>query len=607
MIELTINNQKILAHEQDTILKAATSNHILIPTLCHIEGLHAVGSCRICSVEVEGSKALLAACVTPVRPGMTVWTNTARVRKARKVLFELMLSDHPTDCLHCDRNQNCEFQKLGEILQVKDSRFEGPRSRQFVDETSPSIVRDTHKCILCRRCVSMCQDVQGVRALNAQHRGFKTEIGPGGPFLMGTAVCSFCGQCTTVCPVDALREKDSTAVVWNMLDTPSKVTVVQTAPAVRAALGEEFGLPPGTLVTGKMVSALRLLGFKYVFDTNFAADLTILEEGTELLYRLVSLFRKNGMIDDSQMNALNLPPHLPDPVLPMITSCSPGWIKYVEHRYGEQLSHLSTCKSPHMMLGALVKSWFAQSTGIDPASLSVVSVMPCTAKKFEITRPEMTQDGYPNVDAVLTTRELARMIREAGIDFNTLPDGRFDTPLGHSTGAADIFGTTGGVMEAALRTVFEVVTGRTLPFERLHVSPIVGFERIKIVTIVLEHVLPAWSFLEGVAVKVAVTHGLAGAATLMDEIVAGKSDYHFIEIMGCPGGCLSGGGQPRPVSDEIRVLRRAAIYREDEGKALRKSHENPDVVKLYEDYLGQPGGHLSHELLHTRYTGRNRI
>lgn len=607
MIELTINNQKIKANEQDTILEAATANHILIPTLCHIPGLHAVGSCRICSVEVEGAKALMAACVTPVRAGMTVWTNTPRVRKARKILYELMLSDHPADCLHCDRNQVCEFQQLGEILQVKHSRFEGTRSRVLVDDSSPSVIRDTHKCILCRRCVTMCNEVQGVRALNPQNRGFKTEIGPGGNSLLGTAVCSYCGQCTTVCPVDALHEADSTVTVWKMLDSPGKVTVVQTAPAVRAALGEAFGLPPGTLVTGKMVSALRLLGFRYVFDTNFAADLTILEEGYELLSRLVSLFQANGVIGDKQIAALKLPAHLPDPVLPMITSCSPGWIKYVEHHYSAQLEHLSTCKSPHMMLGALVKSWFAENTGIDPASLSVVSVMPCTAKKFEITRPEMVNNGQPNVDAVLTTRELARMIREAGIDFNALPDGKFDSPLGLSTGAADIFGTTGGVMEAALRTVYEVVTGRPLPFEHLHVAPIVGFERIKSTAITLSDVKPEWAFLEGVSVKIAVTHGLSGAAKLMDEIKVGESPYHFIEIMGCPGGCLSGGGQPRPVNDEIRQQRLAAIYREDEGKILRKSHENPDVLKLYEAYLGQPCGHLSHELLHTRYTGRNRI
>lgn len=607
MIEMTINNQTVQAHESDTILDAAAANHILIPTLCHMPGLHAVGSCRICSVEVEGARTLMAACVTPVSEGMVVWTNTPRVRKARKILYELMLSDHPTDCLHCDRNQRCEFQQLGEILQVKSSRFEGVRSKTAIDDSSPSVVRDASKCVLCRRCVTMCNEIQGVRALNAQNRGFRTEIGPGGSSRLGTAVCSYCGQCTTVCPVNALHEADSTVQVWKMLETPGKVTVVQTAPAVRAALGEEFGLAPGTLVTGKMVSALRLLGFKYVFDTNFTADLTILEEGYELLSRLVALFRNKGAVSDSQLAALKLPEHLPEPILPMITSCSPGWIKYVEHHYSGELAHLSTCKSPHMMLGALVKSWFATNTRIDPAALSVVSVMPCTAKKFEITRPEMQNNGLPNVDAVLTTRELARMIREAGIDFCSLPDGKFDSPLGLSTGAADIFGTTGGVMEAALRTVYEVVTGREIPFDHLHVAPIVGFDRIKSATICLQDVKKEWSFLEGAEVRIAVTHGLAGAAALMEEIKAGKSPYLFIEIMGCPGGCISGGGQPRPVNDAIRQQRLRAIYLEDEGKLLRKSHENPDVLQLYEAYLGQPCGHLSHELLHTRYTDRKRI
>ncbi len=564
------------------------------------------GACRICSVEVEGAKSLMAACVTPVVQGMVVRTNTPRVRKARKVLYELMLSDHPADCLHCDRNQNCEFQKIGEILQVKTSRFEGKRSKDFVDDTSPSVVRDTNKCILCRRCVTMCNEIQGVGALNAQNRGFSTEIGPGENSRLGTAVCSYCGQCTTVCPVNALHEADSTPAVWKALATPGKVVVVQTAPAVRAALGEEFGLLPGTLVTGKMVSALRQIGFQYVFDTNFTADLTILEEGYELLSRLVSLFYSKGIISEKQLSALNLP-DMPKPVLPMVTSCSPGWIKYVEHFYGSLLAHLSTCKSPHMMLGALVKSWFAEKSGIRPEDLFVVSIMPCTAKKFEITRPEMQNNGVPNVDAVLTTRELARIIREAGIDFNSLPDGRFDSPLGLSTGAADIFGTTGGVMEAALRTVYEVITGRPLPFEKLHVTPIVGLERIKTAAITLSDVKPEWSFLEGVVVKIAVTNGLAGAAQLMNEIKDGKSEYHFIEVMGCPGGCISGGGQPRPTDQDIRQKRLEAIYREDEGKTIRKSHENPDILALYEEFLEKPCGHRSHELLHTHYTERNRI
>ncbi len=607
MIHLTINEQLVEAHEGQTILEVASAHNILIPTLCHFNQMHAIGSCRICSVEVVGAKSLMAACVTPVAEGMVVRSHTAKVRQMRKILYELMLSDHPADCLHCDRNGCCEFQDLGEVLQVKQSRFDGIRSKTVIDDSSPAIVRDTTKCILCRRCVTMCNEVQGVGTLNAQNRGFATEIGPGGKDRLGTAVCTFCGQCTTVCPVDALHEKDSIASVWQALSDPARKTVVQTAPAVRAALGEEFGLAPGTLVTGKMASALRQLGFQVVFDTNFSADLTILEEGYELLARLAAQAKKQGQIDDQQLATLNLAHHLPDPVLPMITSCSPGWIKYAEHFYGDLLSHLSTCKSPHMMLGALAKTWYAQNIGLDPSSLYVVSIMPCTAKKFEITRPDLKINGIASVDAVLTTRELARMIREAGIDFVNLPDSPFDSPLGESTGAAAIFGTTGGVMEAALRTVYEVVTGRTLPFENLHVQPIVGLNQIKTVTIRFEDVLPAWSFLEGIEVPIAVTSGLSGASQLMDEIKAGTSKYIFIEVMGCPGGCLSGGGQPRPTTPEIRQLRIQAIYREDEGKPLRKSHENPDIQKLYQVFLGQPGSHLAHELLHTTYQRRNRI
>ena len=606
MIHLTVDDRPLVAEEGETLLQVATRNHIDIPSLCYLKDRHKAGACRLCVVEVEGSKALVASCIAPATEGMVVRTSTPRVRKARKVLYELMLSDHPTDCLHCERNQNCEFQKVGEIVQVRTARFEGRRSRALVDDSSPSVVRDTSKCILCRRCVTICNEVQGVGALNAQHRGFTTEIGPGGDLLLGSAVCAFCGQCTTVCPVDALHEADSTAAVWKALADPDKVVVVQTAPAVRAALGEEFGLPPGTLVTGRMVESLRRLGFDYVFDTNFAADLTILEEGYELLGRITSLFRAKGAVSDERLAALGLPAHLPEPVLPMVTSCSPGWIKYAEHFHAPLLPHLSTCKSPHMMLGALTKSWFAEKAGIDPRKLFVVSVMPCTAKKFEITRPEMENGGVRNVDAVLTTRELGRMVREAGLGFPTLPDGRFDSPMGYSTGAADVFGVTGGVMEAALRTVYEVVTGRPLPFDKLHVMPIEGFDRIKKTSFVLADVKKEWDFLEGVEVGIAVTHGLSGARVLMDEIATGKSPYLFIEVMGCPGGCISGGGQPRPTDDEVRKKRLEAIYREDEGKVVRKSHENPDVMKLYADYLGSPNGHRSHELLHTEYTARRR-
>ena len=606
MIHLTVDERPLVAEEGETILQVATRNHIEIPTLCYLKDVHKTGACRLCVVEVTGSKTLVASCIAPVTEGMVVKTSTSRVRKARKVLYELMLSDHPADCLHCERNQSCEFQKAGEIVQVRSARFEGRRSRALVDDTSPSVVRDTSKCILCRRCVTVCNEVQGVGALNAQHRGFTTEIGPGGDMLLGSAVCAFCGQCTTVCPVDALHEADSTAAVWKALADPDKIVVVQTAPAVRAALGEEFGLPAGTLVTGRMAESLRRLGFDYVFDTNFTADLTILEEGFELLGRITSLFRSKGLVSDERLAKLGLPDHLPAPVLPMITSCSPGWIKYAEHFHSPLLDHLSTCKSPHMMLGALTKSWFAEKAGIDPKKIYMVSIMPCTAKKFEVTRPEMENGGVRTVDAVLTTRELGRMVREAGLGFATLPEGRFDSPMGLSTGAADVFGVTGGVMEAALRTVYEVVTGRPLPFDRLHVAPIQGFERVKSASFVLSEVKKEWDFLEGVEVGVAVTHGLAGAKVLMDEIAAGKSPYLFIEIMGCPGGCISGGGQPRLTTNEVRQKRLEAIYREDEGKPMRKSHENPDITKLYADFLGSPNGHRSHELLHTTYTKRQR-
>jgi NADP-reducing hydrogenase subunit HndD len=586
MINLTINNKKITALEGETILEAAARNNIMIPHLCYLKDVHAIGSCRICVVEVEGAKTLQASCIVPVREGMVVHTNSEKVRKARKLLYELMLSDHPKDCLSCERNRKCEFQELGELIGIDKARFDGEMSADRVDDSSPSIVRDLSKCVLCRRCVTVCNEIQGVGILNAQNRGFKTVIGPAEELPLDSVNCSFCGQCTVVCPVNALKEKDATGIVWDALHDKSKRVVVQTAPAVRAALGEEFGMEPGTLVTGKMVRALKEMGFDDVFDTNFAADLTIIEEGNELLSRVTDALSGKGA------------------TLPMITSCSPGWIKYIEHAWPELLDHLSTCKSPHMMLGALVKSYYADKLEMDPKNIFVVSVMPCTAKKFEITRPEMTNNGVPNVDAVLTTRELARMIKESGIDFNSLEDDTFDNPLGLSTGAADIFGTTGGVMEAALRTVYELVTGRELPFEKLHVKPIMGLEQIKTADITIENPLPDYKFLDGVTLKIAVTSGLSGAAKLMQEVAEGKSPYHFIEVMGCPGGCISGGGQPRPTNDEIRKKRLEAIYREDEGKPLRKSHENPDIKKLYAEFLGSPLGHKSHELLHTHYTKR---
>jgi NADH-quinone oxidoreductase subunit G/NADP-reducing hydrogenase subunit HndD len=588
-VNLTINGKPIVADEGLSVLEAAKRNSILIPHFCYLEGVHQIGACRVCVVEIEGSRTLQASCLVPVREGMVVRTNTAKVRQARKVLYELMLSDHPRNCLGCTRNQNCEFQKLGELIQISEFRFEGAQSRSSVDESSPSITRDTSKCILCRRCITVCSHIQGVGVLNVQKRGFKTVIGPADDLPIDSVNCVNCGQCTTVCPVGALMEHDSTGPVWQALLDPSKRVIVQTAPAIRAALGEEFGYAPGTLVTGKMASALREMGFDDVFDTNFTADLTIMEEGHEFLKR-ATLALTGGQA-----------------ALPLITSCSPGWIKYIEHEFPQQVQHLSTCKSPHMMLGALAKTYYAEKIGVDPKDIFVVSIMPCTAKKYEITRPEMFIDGMPNVDAVLTTRELARMIKDAGIEFTQLEDSLFDNPMGHSTGAADIFGTTGGVMEAAIRTVYEVVTGREVPFEHLDIGPVRGLAQVKEAALTIADAKPEFAFLNGVTLRVAVTSGLAGAKKLMRQIADGTSPYHFIEVMGCPGGCISGGGQPRPTNRAIREARMQAIYAEDAGKGQRKSHENPYVAQLYAEFLGEPLGHKSHELLHTHYVQRGRF
>ena len=585
MVNLTINNVAISTEEGTTIIEAARQNHISIPNLCYMQDIHKMGACRICVVEVEGARTLQASCLTTVQDGMVVHTNTHRVREARRVLYELMLSDHSQDCLSCSRNQSCEFQEMGKTLGVETSRFEGERSSLHVD-ASVSITRDMSKCILCRRCVTACNDMQNANVLFPQNRGFDTEISPAMSLPLGTVNCAFCGQCTVVCPVGALKETNSKQSVWQALSDPKNRVVVQVAPAVRVALGEEFGLPTGTRVTGKMAAALHRMGFDDVFDTNFAADLTIIEEGTELLTRV-----KDALTGGKA-------------VLPMITSCSPGWVKYVEHTFSDQLDHLSTCKSPHTMLGALIKSYYAEKTGTDPKDFFVVSVMPCTAKKFEILRDEMKNDGLPNVDAVITTRELAEMIRSAGIDFVTLEEMEFDNPLGMSTGAADIFGLTGGVMEAALRTVYELVTGRELPFDQLHVTPIVGLDQLKEATVTFENVLPEYSFLESVDVHIAVTSGLAGAKKLMKQVAAGESPYHFIEVMGCPSGCIMGGGQPRSDDPDVRSKRMSQLYCEDESKALRKSHDNPYIKSLYDEYLGEPGEHRSHELLHTHYVKR---
>ncbi len=588
MVNLTINGQSLKVPKDSTIMNAAKSIGISIPGLCRFEGVHKFGSCRICVVEVEGAKTLQASCLAKVTEGMVVRTNTQKVRRARRVLYELLLSDHDKDCLSCQRNQSCELQEIGKTLGVLESRFDGKHSDSHLD-SSVSITRNMSKCVLCRRCVTVCNEIQETGILNAQNRGFDTVIGPAMDIPLGTVNCVFCGQCTVVCPVGALKETDAIKPVWHAISNNEKRCVVQVAPAIRVAIGEEFGYEPGARVTGKLAQALSTLGFDDIFDTDFTADLTILEEGTEFLSRVKAALTGG------------------EATLPMITSCSPGWIKYIEHTYPDLLSHLSTCKSPHTMLGALAKSFYAEKIGVDPKDMYVVSVMPCTAKKFEISRHEMCNNGLPNVDAVLTTRELGQMIREAGIDFNHLPDREFDNPLGLSTGAADIFGVTGGVMEAALRTVYEIVTGRELPFEGLHVTPIVGLDQIKTADLKIEDPLPDYQFLDGVVVKVAVTSGLSGAKILMDQIQRGESPYHFIEIMGCPNGCIMGGGQPRSKDPDVRLKRMRGIYDEDESKTMRKSHENPSIKKLYEDYLKYPNSHVSHELLHTHYVKRGKF
>jgi iron-only hydrogenase group A len=573
MISVTIDGFGVEVEEGTTILDAARQAKVHIPTLCYLPEIQAIGACRVCLVEIEGNRTLQAACVAPVVNGLVVHTNTEKVRKARKFSVEMLLSNHPFECLTCARNLNCELQSLASELGIREVRFNGEKSGGRIDESSPSIRRDQNKCILCRRCVTVCQEIQSVTALYLQGRGFNTRVEPAFDRDINDVACTNCGQCSLVCPVGAITEKEYIQEVWDAINDPTKFTVIQDAPAVRVALGEEFGYPPGTLVTGKMLAATRKLGFDRIFDTNFAADLTILEEGSELLKRV----GEGG-------------------TLPLITSCSPGWIKFIEHFYPELLPNLSTCKSPHQMLGALTKTYYAKKMGIDPKDMVVVSVMPCTAKKFECQRPEMRSSGYQDVDYVLTTRELAKMIKQAGIDFENLADGSYDDPMGEYTGAATIFGATGGVMEAALRTAYELVTGKAL--ENVEFTAVRGLEGIK------EAVIPV----EGIGdVRVAVSHGLGNARKLLDRVKEGKVQYHFIEIMACPGGCVGGGGQPIPVNNDVRTRRAQALYAEDCALTLRKSHESPSVKRLYEEFLGAPLGEKSHHLLHTHYTPRSKF
>lgn len=592
LVNLKINNTPVSVEEGTTILQAARKINFRIPTLCDHPDLNVAGNCRVCVVEVKGARLLAAACATPVSEGMEVFTNSEKVRTSRKHVIELLLSEHNADCTKCFKNGNCELQSLSSEYRVGDHVFLDlvkPKDK-VPDISSPSIVKDDSKCIRCQRCVRTCTDLQAVSALAVINKGDHQKISTFLSKPLHDVVCTNCGQCVNRCPTGALTERNYIEEVWNAIYNPNKFVVVETAPAVRVALAEDLGFDPGLRVTGKLVSALKKIGFNKVLDTDFTADLTIIEEGTELLTRL-----KKALVDKDENVAL-----------PMMTSCSPGWIKFQEHLFPGLLKNLSTCKSPQQMFGALAKTYYADKINIKAQDMVVVSIMPCTAKKFEAGRPEMRDSGYQDVDYVLTTRELAMMIRQAGIDFEKLEDEHYDSVLGESTGAAVIFGATGGVMEAALRTAFEIVTGREVPFTNLNITPVRGMEGVKEASVKIKNVKPEWSFLEGVDLKVAVAHGLANAKILMERVHAGEANYHFIEIMGCPGGCLGGGGQPIPTSPEIRKKRAEAIYAEDEAMTLRKSHENPEVLGLYKEFLGEANSHKAHDLLHTHYKPRKR-
>jgi NADP-reducing hydrogenase subunit HndD len=592
-LNITINGMPVSIQPGKTILEAAAEEGIKIPTLCYHKDLCVAGNCRVCVVEVVGQKRLSASCATPCEEGMEILTNSLKVRNSRKHIIELLLSEHNADCTKCYRNGNCELQDLASEYKIMTQDFIElvPLKNYSIDMFSPSIIKDDSKCIRCQRCVRTCAELQGVNALTVAYKGDKMKISTFFEKAMNDVVCTNCGQCVNHCPTGALVEKNYIEEVWEAIADPTKHVVVQTAPAVRVGLGEELGFPVGERLTGKMVAALKRLGFDSVLDTDFTADLTIVEEGTELLTRL-----KKALVDKN-----------PEIRLPMVTSCSPGWIKYIEHLYPEHLDNLSTCKSPQQMFGALVKTYYAKARKLDPEKIVSVSIMPCTAKKYEAYRPEMHDSGYRDVDYVLTTRELAILIKQAGIDVHKIAPAKYDRLMGESTGAGVIFGATGGVMEAALRTAYELVTGRDVPFENLNITAVRGMEGVREASIKIEKPLENWSFLDGVELKCAVAHGLVNAKKLMDAVKAGQADFHFIEIMACPGGCLGGGGQPIPTNPEIRQKRAEAIYAEDEGLPIRKSHENPEVQKLYNDFLIEPLGELSHHLLHTTYTKRERF
>ena len=576
-VKLTINGIPVEVPAGSTILEAAHEAGVRIPTLCYLKDVNAIGACRMCLVEVKGARAFAAACVYPVTEGMEVFTNTPAIRRSRKATLELLLSNHRKDCLSCARSTDCELQALCREYGVDEHKFGDHMLKPDVDDSAVHLIRDNSKCILCRRCVAVCEKNQYVGVIGTNERGYDTHISSAFDMPLASTSCVNCGQCIAVCPTGALTERDDTDKVWDALSDPTKHVVVGPAPSVRAQLGECFGMPIGTNVEGKMIAALRRLGFDKVFDVDTAADVTIMEEGTELLERL-----QNGG------------------KLPLITSCSPGWIKFCEHYYPDMIDNLSSCKSPQGMFGSLIKTYYAERHNIDPKDIVVVSIMPCTAKKFEITRDDMSAagNGIKDVDVSLTTRELASMIKRAGIDFARLPDEECDPFLGVASGAGHIFGATGGVMEAALRTVSEIVTGK--PCEPVDFHEVRGIEAIK----------EAEYDLAGTKVRVAVTSGLANAAKLLDRVRSGEADYHFIEVMACPGGCVNGGGQPHQPADvrnftDLRAERAKALYSEDAAMALRKSHENPVVKELYDSYLEKPGSHLAHKLLHTSYVKRS--